>query len=74
MMLDHFTRDLLEQLAKGHAVPEPELKRLKFMMHNCRKVLQLAGISNLVEEFGTYDIFSSTHIFGTSRMASTKKQ
>ncbi len=62
------------QLARIHSfVLEPELKRLKFMMHNCRKILQLAGISNLVEEYGTYDFFSSTHIFGTCRMGTDPK-
>jgi len=62
-------------LARIHSfLPEHELKRLKFMMKNCRKILQIAGISNLVEEYGTYDFFSSTHIFGSCRMGTDPRK
>ncbi len=62
-------------LARIHSfLPKPELIRLKFMMNSCRKILHLAGISGLVEEYGTYDYFSSTHVFGGCRMGIDPKQ
>jgi len=61
-------------LSRIHSfVPEPELKRLKFMMHNYRKVLQLAETSILVEEYSTYDFFSNTNFFGTFRICTDTK-
>ena len=45
-----------------------ELKRLRFMAQTCRKILEAAGVDKLVEEYGAYDMFNSTHVFGTCRM------
>jgi len=45
-----------------------ELDRLAFMAGRCRAILQAAGIRELVEEYGSYDYFSATHVFGTCRM------
>ncbi len=62
-------------LARIHSfLPEREITRLKFMMNSCRKILRHAGISGLVEEYGSYDYFSSTHIFGTCRMGLNPSQ
>lgn len=56
-------------LARIHSfLPDSELKRMTFMMETCRKMLKASHIKGLVEEFGSYDFFSSTHLFGTCRM------
>jgi len=56
-------------LARIHSfLPEMELNRLDFMALKCREILDAAGIQEIVEEYGSYDLFSSTHIFGTCRM------
>jgi choline dehydrogenase-like flavoprotein len=47
---------------------DTELTRLRFMANKAREILHAAGASQLVEEYGTYDVFSSTHVFGTCRM------
>jgi choline dehydrogenase-like flavoprotein len=45
-----------------------ELKRLDFMAGKAREILKAAGAARMVEEYGAYDIFSPTHVFGTCRM------
>ena len=63
------TDDAGTPLARIHSyLDEDELIRLAFMAKIARKLLEAAGAKNLVEEFGTYDYFSSTHVFGTCRM------
>ncbi len=47
---------------------EMELIRLSAMANRCRELLDAAGAQTLQEEYGSYDIFSATHIFGTCRM------
>jgi choline dehydrogenase-like flavoprotein len=47
---------------------EMELKRLRFMAETCRRILTAAGVEKLVEEYGAYDAFNATHVFGTCRM------
>ncbi len=47
---------------------EMELARLRFMANKAREILDAAGADQLVEEYGTYDMFNSTHVFGTCRM------
>ena len=47
---------------------ETELARLDFMARSCRSILAQAGIKEIREEVGSYDLFSSTHVFGTCRM------
>jgi choline dehydrogenase-like flavoprotein len=55
--------------ARIHSVlPEAELRRLSFMAEKARAILAASGVEDLFEEYGTYDIFSSTHVFGTCRM------
>ena len=38
------------------------------MAASCRALLKASGVDTLVEEYGTYDHFSSAHVFGTCRM------
>ena len=47
-----------------------EIQRLRFMSTQARKLLKGAGINDLVEEYGTWDLFSATHVSGTCRMGS----
>ncbi len=51
-------------------VDEMATKRIEFMRNTCRDVLAAAGAGEIFEEFSSYDIFSSTHVFGTCRMGS----
>lgn len=44
------------------------IARLDFMAKQARKILTAAGAGKLVEEYGSYDYFSSTHVFGSCRM------
>jgi len=44
------------------------IKRIEFMAKTCREILKESGVSKIFEEFSSYDIFSSTHVFGTCRM------
>lgn len=56
-------------LARIHsALAEADFARLRFMADMCRKLLKAAGVTQLVEEYGTMDFFNSTHVFGTCRM------
>ncbi|HAV14612.1 MAG TPA: GMC family oxidoreductase [Opitutae bacterium] len=58
-------------LARIHShMDEMEINRLAFMARTCRRILKAAGVEKLVEEYGSYDYFSSTHVFGTCRMGS----
>jgi choline dehydrogenase-like flavoprotein len=49
-------------------VDEMACLRLRFMAQTCRAVLKAAGCGELRQELGSYDDFSSTHVFGTCRM------
>lgn len=44
------------------------LGRMAFMADKCREILAASGADRIVEEYGSYDYFSSTHVFGTCRM------
>jgi choline dehydrogenase-like flavoprotein len=56
-------------LARIHShIDERELDRLTFMAKMTRQILEASGADERVEEYGTYDYFSSTHVFGTCRM------
>lgn len=48
------------------------LKLLRFMAEKSRQLLKEAGALELAEEFGSYDNFSATHVFGTCRMGNDK--
>jgi choline dehydrogenase-like flavoprotein len=69
------TIDPAERDANGVPLPRihshltaQDIARLRFMAEQCRRVLREAGVKELVEEYGTYDFFSSTHVAGTCRM------
>ncbi len=49
-------------------LPEMEIRRIRFMAETCRAILEAAGAGELVEEYGSWDFFNSTHVFGTARM------
>ncbi|MGD2083833.1 MAG: GMC family oxidoreductase [Chromatiales bacterium] len=56
-------------LARIHSfLPEPELRRLDFMARKSREILKASGVPQILEEYGTYDTFNATHVFGTCRM------
>ncbi len=44
------------------------LRRLEFMSRTTRDILFASGVTTIFEEYGTYDFFSSTHVFGGCRM------
>lgn len=52
---------------------ETEIQRLDFIAKTCRRILAAAGVDKLIEEYGTYDAFNTTHIFGTCRMGTEAK-
>ena len=63
------TDDTGNPLARIHShLDERELGRLAFMARTAREILEASGVKERVEEYGTYDYFSSTHVFGTGRM------
>jgi choline dehydrogenase-like flavoprotein len=47
---------------------EMEIRRTAFIAKTCREILTAAGVERLVQEYGSYDIFNATHVFGTCRM------
>jgi choline dehydrogenase-like flavoprotein len=61
--------DAGQPLARIHSyLPDSELERLEFMAGKARDILRAAGATEIFEEYGSYDRFSSTHVFGTCRM------
>ena len=73
--LDDKRKDAQGQpLAKIHSrLTQQDIDRLHFMAKTCRALLQAAGSKEMLEEFGSYDSFSSTHVFGTCRMGEDSK-
>ena len=56
-------------LARIHSyLDETELGRLTFMARKVREVLDASGAGDIFEEYGAYDGFQPTHVFGTCRM------
>ena len=56
-------------LARIHGfLPERELERLAFMAKKSREILKASGVEQAFEEYGAYDTFSATHVFGTCCM------
>jgi choline dehydrogenase-like flavoprotein len=74
--LDPVERDAAGlSVARIHShVEESELRRLEFMARTCREILRAAGVGTLFEEYGSYDTFSATHVFGTCRMGNDPRQ
>ncbi len=60
-------------LAKIHShLNDNEIRRIEFMANKCREILKATGVKKPLEEFSSYDIFSSTHVFGTCRMGNNE--
>lgn len=56
-------------IARIHSfLDEQALTRLQFMAQKTRDILHASGVTDIFEEYGSYDAFSSTHVFGTARM------
>ena len=56
-------------LARIHSrLDAMDFRRLYFMASTARDILSAAGAEELVQEYGSADTFSSTHVFGTCRM------
>ena len=56
-------------LARIHShLEDGEVRRIAFMREQARAILAAAGAGEILEEYGTYDHFASTHVFGTCRM------
>ena len=71
------SRVSLSETTDSHGLPKPRIEshldadaiaRIAFMARTCRDVLAATGASAPFEELSAYDIFSSTHVFGTCRM------
>ncbi|HET6592629.1 MAG TPA: GMC family oxidoreductase, partial [Xanthomonadales bacterium] len=69
--------DLDPQEQDAHGLPrarihshlaEMEIQRIAFIQKISRQALDAAGVKGRLEEFGTYDMFNATHVFGTARM------
>ena len=54
-------------------LPDSEIERLAFIAKTCRRILKASGVPKLIEEYGTYDGFNTTHVFGTCRMGTDPK-
>lgn len=64
-----YTDSLGRPVARIHSyLDEMAIKRLAFMADKSRELLRAMGVTELFEEQGTYDVFNSTHVFGTCRM------
>jgi choline dehydrogenase-like flavoprotein len=56
-------------LARIHShLEEMEVDRLAFIAKTGREILHASGAEEIIEEYGSYDAFNSTHVFGTCRM------
>jgi choline dehydrogenase-like flavoprotein len=61
-------------VARIHSSLGPEnIKRLRFMAEKSRQLLKAAGVEEILEEFGAWDNFSATHVFGSCRMGTDSK-
>ncbi len=68
--LDPESRDRHDRpIARIHShLDDMALARLRFMAKKSRDILAEVGVTDLREEYGSYDFFSATHVFGTARM------
>jgi choline dehydrogenase-like flavoprotein len=63
------TDDAGQPLARIHSrLGDMAVRRLEYMAGRCHELLIASGVDTLIEEFGSYDLFSTTHVFGTCRM------
>ena len=63
-------QDLPKARINSH-LGDGELRRLLFMATTARAILAASGVDEPIEEYGTYDGFSSTHVMGTCRMSAS---
>jgi choline dehydrogenase-like flavoprotein len=62
-------------LARIHSyLDEMEVDRLAFIAKTARDILRASGVEKIIEEYGSYDAFNSTHVFGTCRMGHDPEQ
>ena len=54
--------------------PEMEIDRLAFIAKTARDMLRASGVGKIIEEYGSYDAFNTTHVFGTCRMGLDPEQ
>ncbi|NTV69554.1 MAG: GMC family oxidoreductase [Azonexaceae bacterium] len=73
--LDPLEKDRLGiPLPRLHSSLGPKnIKRLRFMAEKSRQLLKAAGVEEILEEFGAWDNFSATHVFGTCRMGADSR-
>lgn len=73
--LDPAAKDRLGlPLARIHAtLGQENTRRLRFMADKSRQLLKAAGVEQVLEEFGAWDSFSATHVFGTCRMGADSR-
>ncbi len=51
-----------------------DIRRLTFMSGKTRQILAASGVEELFEEYSAYDVFNSSHVFGTCRMGSDPRE
>lgn len=73
--LDPSHRDTTGQaVARIHShIDGLTVRRIEFMARTCREIVGALGAGKPFEEFGSFDMFSSTHVFGTARMGENPK-
>lgn len=63
------------RLARIHShLDETELRRMAFMKRTCREILEASGVGEILDEYGSYDTSSYTHVFGSCRMGSDPRR
>jgi choline dehydrogenase-like flavoprotein len=55
-------------------IDDMEVRRLEFMAEKSREILFASGVERVIEEYGTYDYFNATHVFGTCRMGNNPNE
>jgi choline dehydrogenase-like flavoprotein len=62
-------------LARIHShLEEMEVDRLAFVARTARDILRASGVDKIIDEYGSYDAFNATHVFGTCRMGRDSEQ
>lgn len=53
---------------------EVDIRRVEFMSKKSREILSASGAERIIEEHSVYDVFNSTHVFGTCRMGTDPRE
>jgi choline dehydrogenase-like flavoprotein len=62
-------------IARIHShLDEVEIRRIAFMANKTREILRASGVPKPFDEQSSYDLFRSTHVFGTCRMGKNPEQ